>query len=343
MADAAEPSRVNQRELIAPQYSQAYETLVTNIIRRGKKKPSRQVGSATRSLLAQQLRAPIACAEFVDGGASDDMRARIPMLRCKKLALITAMKELAWFLRGSTNAAELSAQGCHIWDDDAAKAPSRGFDLPPGELGPIYGYQWRKRPTGDQITRAIDTLARDPFGRRNLVVTWAVDDIPNMVLPPCHFAFQLVCALTARSGAGHSPPDVLEVSCAVTMRSTDVGLGLPFNVASYAILLALMCNDATWRSAELAGAGAIAETRKYLPGEVVITMNDCHIYEDHIEPLREAVVNAKCAAEPVATLQIPGSMTVDDFAKLPAHEFKRLVDVTYAGERPPTVSLPLHT
>ena len=300
-------------------FDEAYERLVADIVTRGVLKPSRQKGSHTRSIVAGCLRVPIG--QMGDGPDGTVVITGFPSLRCKRLMMVTVFHELAWFLRGSTSARELAAVGCHIWDDDAAKAKERGLDLPEDELGLIYGYQWRGLPSGDQITRALETLVADPFGRRNLVVSWNVDDLSEMALPPCHYAFQFVCT---------PGPEEIIVSCVVTMRSTDVGLGLPFNVVSYAMLTILMCVEASAR----------ARTR-YMPGEVVVNMADCHLYDSHMGPLTEAIASAGGTRAPKVTITLPKDVSVDGFAKWGSPEFKGVIRIL--GDLPFKVPLTLHT
>lgn len=313
-------------------FDEQYEALVRRVAREGAAKPSRQAGARTRSLTGATIRVPIGerhDPEPASPAGWVEIRG-FPALRCKRLALGQVFAELAWFLRGSTSAAELAARGCHIWDADARRAAARGLDLPAGELGPIYGYQWRRRPSGDQLAQAVAALAEDPFGRRNLVVSWNADDLPGMVLPPCHYAFQFVC----EPAPGPDLAEDVRVHCVVTMRSTDVGLGLPFNVASYAMLTALACLEAEARGA-----------RRYAPGDVIVNMADCHVYESHLAPLQAAVAAAAGAPPRACTVRLPRGTRLDEFARWGAPRLSEFIKnaVRYAGPRPPAVPLELHT
>ena len=167
----------------------------------------------------------------------------------KKLHLNSIIHELIWFLRGESNVAYLRENGVSIWDEWAA---------PDGELGPVYGVQWRSwpRPDGgsiDQITEVIDAIRRTPDSRRLLVSAWNVAEIPRMALAPCHTMFQFYVA----DG---------RLSCQMYQRSADIFLGVPFNIASYA-LLTLM----------------VAQVCDLLPGDFVHTLGDAHLYLNHLE------------------------------------------------------------
>lgn len=317
-------------------FSDEYNALVTLLIVRGRKKPSRQVGSSTRSLTGMQIRAPVGT-RIVNEDGSIEVRG-FPYLACKSLALKQVFLELAWFLRGSTNANELHALGCKIWDDDAAKAKERGHNYPPGELGPVYGYQWRKRPDCDQLQNAIELLVSDPYSRRNLVVSWQCDSLKDMVLPPCHFAFQFVCQPRFHRD-GREDLSSVDVDCVVTMRSTDVGLGLPFNMASYAMLTILVCIDAE----RLALRRPIGDLPlSYVPGEVVIIMSDCHIYESHVAALG-AAVDACGGAGPDALCQCTVRLGADEGIEEFAQRDKMVSVYSLDGNLSPRVPLPLHT
>ena len=265
-------SEERDEERLYTDFDGKYTALLRKILEAGDaaSKPSRQIDPATGkqswtiSLTAEQIRIDLPAPE-VQG--DEIVYSGFPKLFFKHLPLEQVAKELAWFIRGGTNSLDLEARGCSIWKDDAAKASDRGFDYPPGELGPIYGWQWRKHPGGDQIERAVAKLCETPFARDNVVSAWDVERLNDMVLRPCHYSFQFVCRSRGR---------VIHVDCVVTMRSTDVGLGLPFNVASYSLLTILCSIEASQRTGH-----------DYCPGELIVNMADCHVYGNHVEPLRE--------------------------------------------------------
>ncbi|MDR2510987.1 MAG: thymidylate synthase [Bacteroidales bacterium] len=213
---------------------QQYLTLLDKILKEGNDKSDR-TGTGTRSIFGYQMRFNLA-----DG---------FPMLTTKKLHLKSIIHELLWFLSGSTNVKYLHDNAVRIWDEWADEN---------GELGPVYGHQWRSWDTADgrhidQISTLVNTLKNNPDSRRMLVVAWNVGDIDKMALPPCHCLFQFYIA----NG---------KLSCQLYQRSADVFLGVPFNIASYALLtmmLAHVCN------LEI--------------GEFVHTFGDVHLYNNHFE------------------------------------------------------------
>ncbi|MBI2692697.1 thymidylate synthase [Mycobacterium nebraskense] len=214
-----------------------YEDLLRLVLERGTAKSDR-TGTGTRSLFGQQLRY--------------DLSAGFPLLTTKKVHLKSVVYELLWFLRGDSNVAWLHEHGVTIWDEWASET---------GDLGPIYGVQWRSWPTPsgehvDQISAALDLLRTDPNSRRIIVSAWNVGEIPQMALPPCHAFFQFYVA----DG---------RLSCQLYQRSADLFLGVPFNIASYALLTHMMA----------AQAGLAV-------GEFVWTGGDCHIYDNHVEQVR---------------------------------------------------------
>ncbi len=203
----------------------------------------------TRSLFGQQLRY--------------DLSAGFPLLTTKKVHLKSVVYELLWFLRGDSNVGWLHEHGVTIWDEWASST---------GDLGPIYGVQWRSWPTPsgehvDQISAALDLLRTDPNSRRIIVSAWNVGEIPQMALAPCHALFQFYVA----DG---------RLSCQLYQRSADLFLGVPFNIASYALLTHMMA----------AQAGLDV-------GEFVWTGGDCHIYDNHVEQVARAIA-ARAAAVP---------------------------------------------
>lgn len=214
-----------------------YLDLLAEILEQGVPKGDR-TGTGTLSVFGRQLRF--------------DLGRGFPLVTTKKLHLRSIIHELLWFLRGDTNVAYLHQHGVGIWDEWADAN---------GELGPIYGHQWRSWPARDggsidQIARAIELLQRDPDSRRIVVSAWNVADLDRMALAPCHCLFQF---WVARG----------RLSCQLYQRSGDVFLGVPFNIASYA-LLTLM----------------IARVTDLEPGELVHTFGDVHLYVNHLEQAR---------------------------------------------------------
>jgi thymidylate synthase len=181
-----------------------------------------------------------------------DLRQGFPLLTTKKLHVRSIVHELLWFLRGETNIAYLRENGVTIWDEWADAW---------GELGPIYGYQWRSWPAAggqsmDQIAQILELIRTDPDSRRLIVSAWNVADLPRMALPPCHVLFQFY---------------VVEgrLSCQLYQRSADVFLGVPFNIASYALLTIM-----------------VAHVTGLQPGEFIHTFGDAHLYTNHLDQAR---------------------------------------------------------
>lgn len=178
-----------------------------------------------------------------------NLRRGFPVVTTKKLHIKSVIYELLWFLRGDTNVRYLHDNGVTIWDEWAG---------PDGDLGPIYGAQWRSwtKPGGetvDQISRVIDSIKTDPHSRRHIVSAWNVAELDRMALPPCHIVFQFYVA----NGT---------LSCQLYQRSADIFLGVPFNIASYALLLMM-----------------VAHVTDLRPGEFIHTMGDAHLYLNHVE------------------------------------------------------------
>lgn len=219
-----------------------YEDLLRFVLETGTPKSDR-TGTGTRSLFGQQMRY--------------DLSAGFPLLTTKKVHFKSVAYELLWFLRGDSNIGWLHEHGVTIWDEWASDT---------GELGPIYGVQWRSwpAPSGehiDQISAALDLLRTDPDSRRIIVSAWNVGEIERMALPPCHAFFQFYVA----DG---------RLSCQLYQRSADLFLGVPFNIASYALLTHMMA----------AQAGLSV-------GEFIWTGGDCHIYDNHVEQVRSTGVD----------------------------------------------------
>ena len=181
-----------------------------------------------------------------------DLQRGFPLLTTKKLHFKSIIHELLWFLRGDTNIRYLTDNGVTIWDDWADDT---------GELGPVYGFQWRSWPTPDgrhidQMGNLVEQIRKDPDSRRHLVSAWNVADLDKMALPPCHYAFQFYV-------------DGGRLSCLFNMRSTDIFLGLPFNIASYALLTHM-----------------IAQQCDLEVGELIFSGGDTHLYLNHLEQAR---------------------------------------------------------
>jgi thymidylate synthase len=211
-----------------------YEDLVAHVLEHGVRKPDR-TGTGTRSVFGVQMRF--------------DLQRGFPLVTTKRIHFRSVAIELLWFLRGDGNVKWLQDNGVTIWDEWAD---------PSGDLGPIYGVQWRSWPTPDgahidQISGILDLLRTDPNSRRMVVSAWNVGELSAMALPPCHAMFQFYVA----DG---------RLSCQLYQRSADLFLGVPFNLASYALLVHL-----------------VAQQVGLAVGEFVWTGGDCHIYDNHIE------------------------------------------------------------
>lgn len=217
---------------------QPYLDLMRQILEHGAVKTDR-TGTGTRSIFGAQMRF--------------DLREGFPLVTTKKIHLKSVIHELLWFLSGSGNVGYLQENGVKIWDEWAGAG---------GELGPVYGVQWRSWPTADgrhidQIKQVIEQIKTNPDSRRLMVSAWNVGEIPHMALPPCHVLFQFYVA----DG---------RLSCQLYQRSADMFLGVPFNIASYA-LLTLM----------------VAQVCGLEPGDFIWTGGDCHLYSNHLEQAQE--------------------------------------------------------
>ncbi len=215
-----------------------YLDLLAQIRHEGLRKEDR-TGTGTLSLFGAQMRF--------------DLSEGFPLMTTKKLHVKSIVHELLWFLQGSTNVRYLQEHGVRIWDEWADEE---------GELGPVYGKQWRSWPTADggtvdQITALVEGIRRDPDSRRHIVSAWNVGDVPNMALPPCHCLFQFYV------GGG-------KLSCQLYQRSADIFLGVPFNIASYALLTHM-----------------VAQVTGLEPGDFVHTFGDVHLYLNHVEQADE--------------------------------------------------------
>ena len=217
-----------------------YLDLLAEVLERGARKSDR-TGTGTLSVFGRQLRFAL--------------DTSFPLLTTKKLHLKSIVYELLWFLRGETNVKWLRERGVTIWDEWADER---------GELGPVYGYQWRhwRTPEGgeiDQIAQVVSNIRNRPDSRRHLVSAWNPADVDKMALPPCHALFQFYVAQG-------------RLSCQLYQRSADLFLGVPFNIASYS-LLTLM----------------VAQVTDLEPGEFILTLGDAHLYLNHLEQTREQV------------------------------------------------------
>ncbi|AKO64256.1 thymidylate synthase [Methylophilales bacterium MBRSG12] len=215
-----------------------YLDLLNHVLEHGDKKEDR-TGTGTISVFGYQMRF--------------DLSEKFPLLTTKKVHLKSVIHELLWFLKGSTNIGYLKENGVSIWDEWADEN---------GDLGPVYGSQWRSWQTNDgrtidQISNLIENIKSNPDSRRLIVSAWNVGEVDKMKLPPCHCFFQFYVAND-------------KLSCQLYQRSADIFLGVPFNIASYA-LLTLM----------------IAQVTNLAPGEFVHTLGDAHIYSNHIEQVKQ--------------------------------------------------------
>ncbi len=215
-----------------------YLDLLGHVMENGVRKTDR-TGTGTISVFGYQMRF--------------DLEQGFPVLTTKKLHLKSIIHELLWFLKGDTNVRYLQEKGVRIWNEWADEN---------GDLGPVYGYQWRSWPASDgskidQISQVIESIKSKPDSRRHLVSAWNVGEINNMALPPCHILFQFYVA----NG---------KLSCQLYQRSADIFLGVPFNIASYSLLLMM-----------------IAQVTGLEQGEFVHTFGDAHIYLNHMEQVKE--------------------------------------------------------
>jgi len=239
-----------------------YLDLLDHVLTHGTPKGDR-TGTGTLSVFGHQMRF--------------DLSEGFPAVTTKRLHLKSVVGELLWFLRGSTNVRWLQEQGVSIWDEWADED---------GELGPVYGYQWRSWPTPggghvDQIAQVIDSIRTNPDSRRHIVSAWNVADIGQMALPPCHTLFQFYVA----DG---------RLSCQLYQRSGDIFLGVPFNIASYALLTQM-----------------VAQVCELEVGDFVHTLGDAHLYTNHVEQAREQLAREP---RPLPTLRLnPERKGIDEF------------------------------
>jgi thymidylate synthase len=236
---------------------QQYHDLLDLVLRRGTRKMDR-TGTGTLSVFGHQMRF--------------DLRAGFPLVTTKKLHVKSIIHELLWFLKGDTNIKYLKDHGVSIWDEWADAD---------GNLGPVYGHQWRSWPAPDgrkidQIANVVAAIKRNPDSRRHIVTAWNPADVDAMALPPCHCLFQFYVA----DG---------RLSCQLYQRSADIFLGVPFNIASYALL--------TQMAAQVTG---------FAPGEFIHTLGDAHLYSNHIE---QAHVQLSRAPRALPTMTLNPAVT----------------------------------
>ena len=231
---------------------------------------SDRTGTGTRSIFGHQMRF--------------DLTQGFPLVTTKKVHTRSVFAELLWFLRGDTNVKWLQDRGVTIWDEWADAD---------GDLGPVYGYQWRSWPTPDgrqvdQIAQVVDQLRADPDSRRHIVSAWNVADIPDMALAPCHTMFQFYVAPRGTDGGR------ARLSCQLYQRSADVFLGVPFNIASYALLTHM-----------------VAQVADLDVGDFVHVLGDAHLYANHVDQARLQLTREP---RPLPTLWLdPDITTIDGF------------------------------
>jgi thymidylate synthase len=249
-----------------------YEDFMRHVFEHGVAKSDR-TGTGTRSVFGHQMRF--------------DLRAGFPLITTKKVHFKSIAVELLWFVRGDSNVRWLQQQGVTIWDEWARAD---------GDLGPVYGVQWRSWPTPDgghvdQLAQVVRQLKTDPDSRRIIVSAWNVAELPKMALAPCHAFFQFYVA------PGESPSAAGRLSCQLYQRSADIFLGVPFNIASYALLTHMLAQQCDLEV-----------------GDFVWTGGDCHIYDNHVEQVKTQLARD---ARPYPTLVIkrrPPSIFDYDYA-----------------------------
>jgi len=245
-----------------------YLDLMRHVYDHGVKKTDR-TGTGTKSVFGYQMRF--------------DLAEGFPLVTTKKLHLRSIIHELLWFLSGDTNIRYLQENGVKIWDEWADEN---------GDLGPVYGSQWRSWPTADgrhidQISQVVEQIKNTPDSRRLIVSAWNVGEIDNMALPPCHAFFQFYVA----DG---------KLSCQLYQRSADIFLGVPFNIASYALLLMM-----------------VAQVTGLEPGEFIHTLGDAHLYSNHLEQAREQL-----SRQPLPLPTMTLNPAVDDLFKFTFDDFE---------------------
>lgn len=249
---------------------QAYLDLLQRILDEGVEKSDR-TGTGTLSVFGHQMRF--------------DLREGFPLVTTKKVHTRSVFGELLWFLRGDTNVAWLQERGISIWDEWADEN---------GDLGPVYGHQWRSWPTPDgghvdQLAKVVEQIRTNPDSRRHIVSAWNVADVDDMALPPCHTLFQFYVAPSPDGGPGR-------LSCQLYQRSADTFLGVPFNIASYALLTHM-----------------VAQVTGLEVGDLVHTLGDAHLYTNHLDQARLQLTREP---RPLPTLRLDPSVTEIDAFEL---------------------------
>ena len=252
-----------------------YLDLLDEVLERGRVRGDR-TGVGTRSIFGRQIRY--------------DLRAGFPLLTTKKVHFPSVAKELLWFLAGRTDVAWLQERKVRIWNEWATAEQCARFGRREGDLGPVYGHQWRNfgatlqsdgtylQDGVDQIARLVEGIRNNPLSRRLIVSGWHPGEADQVALPPCHTLFQFYVDTDAR-----------ELSCQLYQRSADVFLGVPFNIASYSLLLAM-----------------VAQVTGYRPAEFVHTFGDVHLYSNHVEQAREQLARTPRA---LPTLRLNPDLT----------------------------------
>ncbi|MBB3678352.1 thymidylate synthase [Modestobacter versicolor] len=270
MAEVAVHEHAVQQDAVPPIDTQ-YEDLLRRVLETGTPKSDR-TGTGTLSLFGERLRY--------------DLSTAFPLVTTKKVHVKSVAYELLWFLRGEGNTAWLTENGVSIWDEWAAED---------GSLGPVYGVQWRSWPTPDggsidQISQVLETLRTDPDSRRMVVSAWNVAALPEMALAPCHALFQFHVA----DG---------RLSCQLYQRSADLFLGVPFNIASYALLTQM-----------------VAQQVGLTPGDFIWVGGDCHIYANHLPQVREQL-SREVRPFPRVTIEPAPSLFEHQYADFTVHGY----------------------
>ena len=236
-----------------------YIGLLSGILYGGKEKQDR-TGTGTRAVFGRMLR--------------HDMSLGFPILTTKKIYFEKAVTELLWILSGRTDIKYLNDKGVRYWDSDYARSGRTD-----GTLGPIYGHQWRNFSGVDQLRSLLSEIKKTPYSRRLMVSAWNPTDIPDMVLPPCHYSFQIYINDT-------------RMSLMWQQRSADVFLGLPYDIVMYGLLLELLCYET-----------------KYKPGQLIASLGDCHLYNNHIN---QAKIQIKRSKFELPKLKLAFGLTIDN-------------------------------
>lgn len=265
-----------------------YEDLLADVLENGAVTTDR-TGTGTRSVFGRQLRF--------------DLAESFPLITTKRVHFRSVALELLWFLRGESNVRWLQERGVTIWDEWADED---------GELGPVYGVQWRSWPTPDgghidQIARVVEQIRANPHSRRHIVTAWNPAEVDEMALPPCHALFQFHVTPDPDGDPGR-------LSCQLYQRSADLFLGVPFNIASYALLTVM-----------------VAEQTGLTPSELIWTGGDCHIYANHEDQVREQL-----SREPYPYPQLVLRRTPQDIFSYELEDFE-LVDYQHH----PTIKAPI--